>query len=210
MPAPRVRSAKTQSAAAHISAPWVGVVSARQVPAPVLAPGRRAATTVSANCSAGSGGGGARGSTPAVGGGAAQGSAPAGGGGEGTRGSTPPVVKKAREAPRQPGAVEEPHEGLLQPGAVEESHKDMEVPVPAEPACKPEVGVRARPASPPEAGAPRGPARRMRTWLPVSHAAPMPRRYCLPRGRPMDQLRCHRWRSGCCSRSYVHSATVCK
>lgn len=106
-------------------------------------------------------------------------------------------------------AVEEPHEGLLQPRTVEESHEDMEVPVPAEPECKPEVGMRARPASPPpEAGAPRGPVRRMHTWLPVSHAAPMPRRYCLPRGPPMDQLRCHHWRSGCCSRLYVHSATA--
>lgn len=122
-----------------------------------------------------------------------------------------PVVKEAREAPRQPRAVEEPHEGLLEPRTVEESHEDMEVPVPAEPECKPEVGMRARPASPPpEAGAPRGPVRRMHTWLPVSHAAPMPRRYCLPRSGPMDQLRCHRWRSGCCSRLYVHSATVCK
>lgn len=93
--------------------------------------------------------------------------------------------------------VEEPHEGLLQPRTVEESHEDMEVPVPAEPECKPEVGMRARPASPPpEAGAPRGPVRRMHTWLPVSHAATA----CHA---------AHRWTSFAVTIGEVAAAAVC-
>lgn len=73
---------------------------------------------------------------------------------------------------------------LHQPGAVEEPGKETKVPIPGEPARKPEVGLQVRPASPPpEAVAPRGLACRM----PVSLGLPTPCCDCLLHGRPTDQ-----------------------